>query len=138
MVLLDGDAGICQHQRGWSRFDAENLDGQRAEEAYFYDPARDRPAATTPDLKAQIAGGRSIVLERDQLSESGGLERLLNAPVTVRGIDQRTPTDKAIFSSIETHSERLPSERNSLAFASESSSLLADSLRAFATESRVG
>jgi hypothetical protein len=52
--------------------------------------------------------------------------------------NQRMPTGKAILASMETHSERLPSERKSLAVASEVSTLFTDSISASLTDSRVG
>jgi hypothetical protein len=48
------------------------------------------------------------------------------------------PTGKAILASIAMHSERLPSERKSLAVASEVSTLFTDSISASLTESGVG
>jgi hypothetical protein len=52
--------------------------------------------------------------------------------------NQRMPTGKAILASMETHSERLPSERKSLAVAREVSTLFTDSISASLTDSRVG
>jgi hypothetical protein len=54
------------------------------------------------------------------------------------GAHQRMPTGKATFASIAMHSERLPSERKSLAVANEVSTLFTDSISALLTESRVG